>query len=66
MALVAVVMDCLSRGSHVEKLGHAAVGFMVAVVKTMGQVKSLAARLVVWAYGLMILIAIATYTGLSP
>lgn len=46
--------------------GTAAFGFLVAVVKTLGQVKSLATRVVVWTYGLMILITIATYTGYAP
>lgn len=44
----------------------AAAGKIVAITQNLDKVNTLAARIIVWAYGLLIMVVIATYTGRLP
>lgn len=39
---------------------------MVQVTQQLDKVNTLAARVIVWTYSLLIMVAVATYTGSSP
>lgn len=49
--------------SKIRVVVGAASGKIVAMTQELDKVNTLAARIIVWAYGLLIMVVIATYTG---